>query len=159
MSKSYYLPFFTIAFFTVIAVLATGCAHKIDLRTVHLGAPIYGDWNPTNGHIYIKGILNKAGTVQFDRNSCLEVNQFGDSICTLMYFEPTEVSIERIELEDPKEKGRKVYQLLGNFPHPDYKYYLVVPSNQNEAYRLVVDDGTVVEGMHKRRVVTLERRN
>ncbi len=160
MCKYQHISVFLRNSFIAIALFTSGCTHNVDLKTIHLGAPIYGDWNADGGHIYIKGTLGGSGTVQFDKNSCTEVTEFGDSsYCTLMYFYPIDVTIEQIEIEDPLERGRKVYQLVGNLPNSDYEYYLVVPSSQESIYRLVVDDGTAVGGRHQRRVVTLEMRN
>ena len=159
MSRSYYLSFFTTTFFIVISVFASGCVRKIDLRTVYMDPPPQA----VGVHrISIEGTLGETGKVYFDPNACWGIDQFGDpGACQLVLGPTVEVRIEQIELEDKKGKGRKVYQLIGNFPHSDYKYYLVVPSSKQGVYRLVVGEATVEEpGVIKRwGIVTLERRN
>lgn len=155
MSKTYYI-FCSRTIFIMIALFASGCAHKLDLETVYM------DQIPIAKYmrITINGTLDGEAKVYFDPNLFNRVDQFGDPNMVTLSLGPTvEVEFEQIELEDRKGKERKVYQLiekkllppLGKSPFENYKYYLVVPPSKQEAYRLVIEDGEV------RRPITLER--
>lgn len=151
MSKSYRLTIFTLFVFIVLFTL--GCTRSVHVRSVYL-APS-PDALGGNLQVIIKGKLGETGTIQFDKNTCSNFNQFGDwGITTLVFYTPIDVKFVKLAIVDSKGKRRKVYQLIGDKLPPDHKYYLVVPARKKDSYRLVVEDNT---GAQKWGIVTLER--
>lgn len=148
--KKFILP--RLVIILAIFILASCSTSMISLKSVYTGP----DPSPISQKhkINIKGDLQGAGTIQFDRNSC-SVTLFGDSgMCTLVYYIPVQITFNKLNIADGQGLGREVYELVGNFNTPGYKYYLVVPGNKKSAYRLVIERTSD----NIRSVITLERR-
>jgi len=146
-------PMFHLFVIISIIILSASCSTSmISLKSVYTGP----DPSPISQKhkINMEGDLQGAGTIQFDRNSC-SVTLFGDSgMCTLVYYIPVQITFNKLNIADDRGLGREVYELVGNFNTPGFKYYLVVPGHKKGAYRLVIERTSD----NVRSVVTLERR-
>lgn len=94
--------------------------------------------------IMLKATLDDKGgkgTLALDPNT-YTLSQFGDhGIGTLIGFQPFKVSLEVVQVEDPAQKGRRLYEIKG--PLPDQvksRLFLVVPAKGAGSYRLISQD-------------------
>lgn len=123
-------------------------ANDISLQTVYLTETV----GRAHG-ISIVGRAPGSAKVTLDPNVC-GINVFGDrTVCTLIAQTTVEVEIFQIRLADESSQGRAIYEMKGELPPEESRWFLVGPPRDGAHYRLVVQTGG-----DRNRPITLEPR-
>ena len=136
-------------------VVASGAARAlsveedVDVGSSYLTVPVEVDATSAS-YVSISGKLGGRAELVLDPNVCW-FNLFGDPVlCTQMAAVLRPVWLERVDIPDPKGKGRQLYEIQG-LGGPETNY-LVVPRRPAEPHFLV----QVHEAQNVDRVIRLE---
>lgn len=89
----------------------------------------------------IRGTPNGPVSLDLDPN-LLGFNIFGDVVLTtLIYAAPIKATLKRLELPDPAQKGRLVFEVVTGGEALEAEYFLVLSPTERGPHRLLVREG------------------